>query len=953
MSSISQLYQEALNFESENKLEEAVTTLERAAEMLEQIDPSHLTFNIFYHLGLNASGLEEYEKAIFAYQNAIEACPEEKYLWLPYYGIGFAYSNMEQLSKSIEPYTIALKYCPEATPSYYAHMEIADAYQEALQIDKVIEHQEAAFKIAKDNQLFNDLMNVTHELSSIYLEFDEEEKGRDLLQFGLLQAREQKKQDWERLFIGNLSTAYLGTGELDLAKQMSEELLEIAKVTDEIDDWTTAYNNLAMYHRSQGEYDQGIKYLQKAIEIEDNPISKAIALRNLSSFYQEVGDTNTALYHLHVALEIVETEKHWEKIIKYRSHAADLYFAKEHYPKAIEYYEAALEAYQNYPEGEAIIELLTHIGSSWSRLDEFEKGLEYIEQALEKAESIKTSDRILSITHNALAGMYLREEYFEEAKEYFDLSLRLDDDPEDMVVIFNMAAFYHLIGEYDTAEDLIMQAIESYEEQRAKLIGFDRKLFDNRNGSLYEYLAAIKARKGEAWKALEAIEFLKSRAMLEDFNFAQSIDFQNIKSLIQTDEAVLYFLNTLHNKPLLICITQEGINTVFLSLERLRDSLSDFEKKIDRYWDRIREANKDGAVYAKANIPNPGWFDLLILYYRHRLLQDPRFWSSKKTQTKRFAQRLYDHLILPVSEHLIDKTKLTIIPDRSIHLMPFETLVGSGGNYLIEKYAINYLPNLSLRSILANRMYLFEKTGMAFGITKYPTLEVKSIEPLKDFTSIPLLRAKINAVIEQQENPDYFYQAVGIKDWPDLPAIQQELAYLKDTLNMETIQSEKLSPNWLRQQSEHGLLKQHRILHFANHGITVPAIPELSALVLNKDGSGNRYLNTDDVSKLEIEADLVYLSACETGLGEIIPSIGVSGLSQAFLMAGAKSVQVSLWEIHDEFSAKLVECFYEILLENNWDYNEALAITKRKSITGELGEALKNPLYWASLIRIA
>lgn len=948
-----QLYEKAIQLEKENQLGTANSLLEKAMQAIDSITDERLIFNIYYHYATNLGGLEKYEEAITYYEKATETCPSDNLRWLAPYGIGFALSNLNRLSEVIEPYTTALKYCEEVEPRYYAFIEIADAYFELGDIEKTIEYYEKAFAIARDNKMFSEMMNAIHDLSNLYMEFDYNEEGRDLLEFGLQTAKEEKENDWERLFLGNLSTAYLGTRQLEKAKDFAQQLLQIGEQTREIDDKTTALNNLAMYHRARGEYALGIDYMHQAIELEDNPISKAIEYRNISTFYEEVGDWNLASFFMHQALDIVEEEKHWEKIIKYRFHAGDLYFSKENYPLAIQYYEACIEAFANYPESEEIVEVLTHIGSSWSRLDEFEKGLDYIEKALEKAKKVKTSDRILSIVYNALAGMYLREDYFEEAEKYYQISQELDDDSQDFTLIFNIAAYHHMVGNYSKAEELILKAIELFENQRRTLSTFDRKFYDDKNGQLYEYLVAIKARQKEPLTALKAIEKLKSRALLEELNFDDtSININQIIKDIETDEAIIYYVNSMHNNPLILCITSEKINATFLPIENLEALTEPIKGKINSYFHRFNDGNTLGNIYAKASIPHPGWFDSVILYYRNRLLQHPDFWKSKEKQTKWLAHQLYKYLIEPIAENLKDKKRVTIIPDRSLYLIPFETLVDEKERYLVELYSFNYLPNLSLKRILSDRNYHFEKNGLALGISKYEPLSDITTNTLEKLEEIPALRMELKKSISIGENLDIFYAKIGIQAWPNLPDVANELKYFKNIIpQSEYAIGSQVNPEWLIQQSKSGQLTKYRVLHFANHGIAVPAIPELSAIVMHPEKNGNRYVNTEQIKELDITADMVFLSACETGLGEVIPSIGVIGLPQSFLMAGTKSVQSSLWEIHDEQSSKIISCFYQELVNNNWDYAEALAVTKRKCIKGELGEGLQNPLYWASVIR--
>ncbi|MEL7221014.1 MAG: CHAT domain-containing protein [Bacteroidota bacterium] len=254
-----------------------------------------------------------------------------------------------------------------------------------------------------------------------------------------------------------------------------------------------------------------------------------------------------------------------------------------------------------------------------------------------------------------------------------------------------------------------------------------------------------------------------------------------------------------------------------------------------------------------------------------------------------------------------------------------------------------------MAEILKKRHYQFQLDGLGIGISNYELLEVEETIELKSVEELPLLRMRVKEALQNEIKLDGYYQAVGVYNWPTLPCVLDELSYFQKYLD-DTLTFQNITPSWLLEQSVKGNLKNNRIIHFAVHGIAIPAIPELSSLVLLADASGNRYVNTDAIASLDMEADLVVLSACETGLGEIIPSIGNIGLTQSFLLAGSKSVLVSLWEIDDYLTATFIRCFYTELSSTSWNYPLALANTKRKCLLGELGEELKNPLYWAAFI---
>ena len=124
--------------------------------------------------------------------------------------------------------------------------------------------------------------------------------------------------------------------------------------------------------------------------------------------------------------------------------------------------------------------------------------------------------------------------------------------------------------------------------------------------------------------------------------------------------------------------------------------------------------------------------------------------------------------------------------------------------------------------------------------------------------------------------------------------------------------------------------------------------PELSRIFLNpgKNEDGNLY--SGEIYNLELNADLVALSACETGLGKISKGEGVIGLSRALVYAGAQSIMVSFWNVADASTSQLMRDFYaRLLAQGNNDFSGALRAAKLKMVQGKTYAA---PYFWAPFV---
>jgi CHAT domain-containing protein len=147
-------------------------------------------------------------------------------------------------------------------------------------------------------------------------------------------------------------------------------------------------------------------------------------------------------------------------------------------------------------------------------------------------------------------------------------------------------------------------------------------------------------------------------------------------------------------------------------------------------------------------------------------------------------------------------------------------------------------------------------------------------------------------------------------------------------------------------------LGRYRYLHFATHGYLDSEHPELSAIVLSLvDRNGQPeagFLRANDIYNLKLPADLVVLSACETGLGKEIRGEGIVGLTRGFMYAGVPRVIVSLWSVNDRATEELMAAFYQKLLKDKLPPAEAL---RQAQIAMLRSGRWSSPYYWAAFVQ--
>jgi len=144
-------------------------------------------------------------------------------------------------------------------------------------------------------------------------------------------------------------------------------------------------------------------------------------------------------------------------------------------------------------------------------------------------------------------------------------------------------------------------------------------------------------------------------------------------------------------------------------------------------------------------------------------------------------------------------------------------------------------------------------------------------------------------------------------------------------------------------------LRDYQIIHLATHGILNSEAPELSGVVLSLvDQQGNPqngFLRLHDIFNLNLPAELVVLSACQTGLGEEIRGEGLVGLTRGFMYAGAPRLVVSLWNVDDAATAEFMTRFYQLMLNEGLKPAQALRETQLQM---QRETKWKSPYYWAA-----
>jgi CHAT domain-containing protein len=328
------------------------------------------------------------------------------------------------------------------------------------------------------------------------------------------------------------------------------------------------------------------------------------------------------------------------------------------------------------------------------------------------------------------------------------------------------------------------------------------------------------------------------------------------------------------------------------------------------------------------------------------------------------ANTVYKSAVEPAAALVGDK-RMLVVADGALSFVPFEALVAATGSdyatlpYLIKTNEIVYAPSASV--IAAVRQ---QSNAAAMGAARGVLVVADPVFDVADERA-QKATAPANASAETAPAIASAVADVTLTNQASAPAAGMKLARLRGT-RTEAQEIDKLAraagfaPElWLDLDASEQSMKtrditKYRLLHVATHGLLDSERPQFTGVVLslvgNRDG-GDGFLRTDEIFNLRlVGAQLVMLSACETGLGKEKRGEGVIGLTRAFLYAGAPSVGVSLWSVADRSTADLMSDFYKRLLtKQSPTPPAAMRAAQQQMIAGKKYSA---PFYWAPFVLV-
>ena len=816
---------------------------------------------------------------------------------------------------------------------------------------QALEYYEQCLKLGEqlgDKATIGDALNG---MGVLYFRQSDYAKALELAQRNL-QIREElgHKLDIGRE-LSNIGNIYLFTGDKVRALENYQRSLKLSEEVRNKAGSSATLNNIGNLYFSQGNYAQALEYIQQALKIKQELGDKLGSARNLNNIglvYSQLGQYVQAIDNLERGAKIMEEFGEKLGVVEAWHYIGIVYLAKGDYSQALEYEQKALKPAEELGHVQLQSEMLHNIGESYLRLGQYREAREYAERSASFAAQRNVAEVLLSA--KTIAGKA------------------------------------HLaLNESDRARELFLESIATIEKLRGQVAGGEREQQRYFEGKIAPYQAMVQLAlaQNDTAQALSYAERAKGRVLLDVLSSGRA----NITKAMTSDElkrdrelsTEIATLNTqlarakrqLKPPEAQIADIQARLDKMRLEYEAFQESLyaAHPELKVQRgetqpltldeaaallpdhqtaileyvvtedksYLFVLRKSPKNSRSKTAAEL-TVHTLNIKSKELAQMVESFLRLVAERDLTVKQPAQRLYDLLIKPAEEQLRGVRRLRIVPDGALWNVPFQALHQGERGYLLEQYAVSYVPSLSVFREM-------ERKSNALRMRNRPTT----------------MREDTQSTLLAMGNPklsDYTVAKVRVSHRAEqlgpLPDAEKEVNFLGRLYGPG-------SRVLIGQQAQEATMKaegnKYKVLHFATHAILDDRNPLYSHIILSSpenDQNEDGLLEASELMKLDLNAELAVLSACETARGRIAAGEGIIGMSWALFVAGSPSAIVSQWKVDSARSSELMMEFHSNWLRNRGAGKTTLTKSEalRQAALKVFRSSYNHPVYWAGFILI-
>jgi len=727
-------------------------------------------------------------------------------------------------------------------------------------------------------------------------------------------------------------------------------------------------NSIGMIYYSKGDYQKALEYYQK--------IKNKDSLENMGFLYYAMGNYQKALKFYHKLLDTKDLTN--LKKSKIYSDIGMIYYSYSDYKKALYFYKKSLIFYNKIRLDKKPLqkaEIYNNIGMVYYANKEYGNALDYFKRKalyINREYLNKIHPRVAQ-NYNWIGLTYLMLGKYDSSLKFLNdaLTIRKNQLNKNHIDIADsytsMALLYQKKGNYSKSLDLYKKSLDIFKSNKNRnyiILDNQQKLRYKQSSSkfMFNFLGATYLYKNKttqeralnSWLNYKRAIFDRENSLkilydkTSDMNIRENIDklfnyqrklaklYQNIptndKSLKQYQRDIKKIEENISQIEILLSAKSLNLDTKDITYKQISKYLKpkelyiDFAKVKDSYYCFTLD-KKENITFKRIDKEKTKKIELAI----KAIQQD----NDESLRDLKVAQeeygKLYKLIIEPLSVEIKGKNSLIISPDGLLNLIPFEAFYNSDEikekRYLIQNFSISYIPSGKEFVKLAEDDSISNQNVVIFANSDFKSIRKSKkrggiFDGLNEFNNLTYAVDEANSVKKSFINPQYFL---------DENATEENFMKVSKPKIWHIITHGFLSKN---KKSLNPLLNCGIVLYGANESIR------------NKKGDG--IITGLELAGMNLKGtELVVLSACLTGVGEVDNSEGVASISKAFRKAGAKYLLTTLWSIDDELTVTLMEHFYKYIDGGNISYGKALQKAKIDLI---MDESNYHPYYWAGFV---
>ena len=655
--------------------------------------------------------------------------------------------------------------------------------------------------------------------------------------------------------------------------------------------------SLGAVYRDRGNYALALEHFQKALKLSEELGDRLLAshaLYQMGFANQERGNYDLALEHYRKSLTLKEALNEKHGIAETLNDIASVQYEQGNYRSAIETAGRALAIARAIGSRETLSDAPTTAGRAHGMLGQPEQSRLAFEQAIAAIEDFRTQ---------VGGGEQELQRFFENKISPYHAMVELltaQNNHPDAFVYAERAKGRVLLDVLRTGSTGITKAMTPQEQDQERKLRSDlvslnsqvsrEKLREQPDQTRVADLNARLQKGRLEYEAFQTMLYAAHPELRVQRGEAKTITLQDARGLLTDRDALLEYVVT-DKKTYVFVMTTEAAAT------QRAPKLKSYTLPITR---------KDLAEQVTA--------------FRQQL-------ARRDLTFRATANKLYELLMGPVRPELKGKSTVVIVPDGVLWELPFQALTDTNGHYLIEDYAISYAPSLTV----LREMRRLRK--QRHGANSEANLLAIGNPELRNAI------AERVSLVHRDEKLE------------PLPQAEKEVTILGHLYGPR-------SAIYIGGDAREDRFKQEagrfNVLHLATHGILNDASPMYSQIVLAQSDKGeDGLLEAWEIMKLHLNADLVVLSACESGLGRVGVGEGMIGLTWALFVAGSPTSVVSQWKVESSSTAQLMVEFHRNLQSKNpkLKLSKARALQKA-ALTVLANKNFRHPFYWAGFILV-